>query len=76
MKQRSSRIAQTRSFHLSFYQTAYSIRIYISRNGICLERLGSISTQGKLMFIFLNNSRLIFWLKRGVRVDKRLTLLE
>jgi len=50
-------------------KTPYSTRLFVSRNGICLERIASFSVQGKLFLCVINYSRLIFWLKKGVRVD-------
>jgi len=68
-KTRSSH-RSTKSFPRIFVNhTTYSSRIYVSRNGICLERLGSFSLQGKLLVISLNYTRIIFWLTKGIRVD-------
>jgi len=49
--------------------TPYSTRLFVSRNGICLDRIASFSIQDKLFVCAVNYTRLIFWLKKGIRVN-------
>jgi len=50
--------------------TPYSTRLFISRNGICLERIASFSIQDKFFVCAVNYTRLIFWLKKGLHITK------
>jgi len=73
MKQiKSSHYSILRFPRFFLFKTPYSTRLFVSRNGICLERIASFSVQGKIFVCAINYTRLIFWLKKGVRVDNLL----
>jgi len=49
-------------------KTTYSDKFYVSRNGICLEVLGTISYQGKFTLASFNLPRTMLWLSLGLKI--------
>jgi len=41
----------------------------VYRNGFCLETLCTISSYGHLNLINIRFNRLLYWLKRGIKID-------
>jgi len=71
-KRISSRFKQQHFPILTLKRTTNSCTLYVSRNGIYLEKLGTFSTRGKIKTVVINYTRLILWLKKGVSLGTEL----
>jgi hypothetical protein len=72
LKKVSSHRQTTRFPTLIIKRTTNSCILYVSRNGICLEKLGSFSERGKLRIVIIKYTRLILWLKKGIYLGQDL----
>jgi len=54
---------------LSLLTTRSSTQLCISRNGIPLEYLGSLSVNHPFLFIDINFGRLMYWLRLGLHIN-------
>jgi len=55
----------------SFYvrTTPSSTKLYVSRNGISLDIVATLSVQQRLLLISINYSRLLYWLNKGIHIN-------
>jgi len=47
--------------------TPYSTKLYVSRNGMFLDEIASLSVNEQLLLIAINFPRLMYWLKLGIK---------
>jgi len=47
--------------------TPYSTKLYVSRNGMFLDEIASLSVNEQLLLIAVNFPRLMYWLKLGIK---------
>jgi len=55
--------------HIFFMATPYSTKLYISRNGIVLDLLASLSVNQQLLLVAVDFPRLMYWLNRGIHIN-------
>jgi len=67
-RSRSCRYPQ-QDIQFYFRTTPFSTKLYVSRNGIFLDIIASISVQQQLLLIAINYSRLMFWLNKGIKIN-------
>jgi len=53
--------------HLFLMATPYSTKLYVSRNGIFLDIIASLSVNQQLLLIAVDFPRLMYWLKLGIK---------
>jgi len=53
----------------SILTTQSSTQLCVSRNGIPLEYLGSLSVNRPFLFVDLNFARFMYWLRLGIHIN-------
>jgi len=59
------------NLEMYFRVTPFSTKLYVSRNGIILDLLASISVQQHLLLVAVDYSRLMYWLNKGIHINVR-----